>query len=212
MAVEEQEDKAEAGERGQAGDEPTPAEIEAERVVELQKAYDAAHQFAVDSVALYDKRSAAPCSRCGVMTSMYFRSRTDGNPLLCICHVQPIDLDDNLWTYDRFRVIMRPLYERYEKLTNLFYRNSLGIDFRQPGAGGGGDSLTYCNGFLLHNLIQRYTNVFQTKMKASKGIRALLDVPSSPNMSSAQVAEYLRRQEERVQHVIHSMDGERPLL
>lgn len=167
---------------------------------------------AVRFLGFYEKNKTAVCHVCQKDTSMYFLSKRGwGDPALCICHIGALDLDDNIWTYDRFRTVMRPIYEQHEKIEGIFFRHGIGFDYRQPGTGGGGDSLTAYCGERLHSIIQKYSDVFYAKMKSATGIRRQLEEIRQPaELTDEQKKAKIDRGVEMIIERLHALDNEVP--
>lgn len=166
---------------------------------EANRRYDEERERAVENNRFYGEFQDNRCHTCGVLTTMYFISKKRGRGEQCICCVLPEDLDDNIWTYDRFRVIMRPLYERMDALTTVAYRGQVFVDLSKKGAGFGGDCMTNSEGLRIERLIHRYTAVFTDKMK-------------SANIDFEKLKAERPDQYEALMKRIHALDGQRPIF
>lgn len=170
---------------------------------------------AVSNNRYYEEFDEVRCHKCGALTKMYFISKRPARGYQCICHVMPADLDDNIYTYDRFRAVMRPLFEQYDRMDKMMSRgNPFSLDFTKPGRGVAGDCLTWHNAHRLHLLIQRLSDVFYIKMKAANGIRQHVPEGMTPKMmegmSPEQIAEAIKQRTQSIVARIHSLDDAVP--
>jgi len=154
--------------------------VDAGTAEKLQQDYAEQAQRAKTNFEYYQRNRSAVCWKCHTVTYMYFigskaaetactSSTTCTTCTTCIDCVRPEDLDDNIWTVDRFRAVMRPLYEEYERLLSLYF----GDNFRSTTSNG--PALLGIEGQILHRRIEAMTDSFFKKLKDSRGERKLVE-------------------------------------
>ena len=143
--------------------------VDVDTAQRLKQEYEEQAQRAKTNFEYYQRNCSEVCWKCHTVTHMYFI--TKASETACIDCVSPGDLEDNIWTVDRFRVVMGPLYAEYERLQRLYFGDS--IDFAR--AKSQGPALLYFEGQDLYRKIETITDTFFKKLKDSHGRRLVDD-------------------------------------